>query len=430
MAGVSQVELVDYVILLDNIDLARLVKELKPSNLILGKEFEFERRVEVSQAIEVVIKSGGNIRFDPGRVHYASSSFLSSQPENILTKRYDIFKKACIRNNIHLDELIDAVDKFQSKSLMVVGDLILDQYIACDALGMSSEAPVVVLREMSSKDFVGGAGIVAAHIASLGAKVNLISIVGSDENGRVLSNILKSNNVDCELIEDRERPTTYKARYMVEAQKLFRLSRLDDQYINNSIESKVIEKINQIAPFVSGILVSDFLYGLITDRVLEAIYKNAKKYNLKLFGDLQCSSQVGSILKFQSFNLLCPTEREARIALNSHATGIEEVAHNLLESTGTRNLIFKMGSDGFIAYEKKGDSKIIREHFPALNVNPLDVTGAGDSLIACMSIALVAGLSLMQAAAISACMAAISVQYMGNTPISSNQLKNFLKKLK
>ena len=426
MEGVSQVELVDYVVLLDGINLADLVEKLKPSNLVLGKEFELERRNEAAKAIESVLENGGMVRFDAGRVHYASSNFLSKQPENILAERFDAYKKACERNGINFDKLVEDVDKFQSKSLLVIGDLILDQYIACDALGMSSEAPIVVLKEIGSKDFLGGAGIVAAHIASLGANAKLISMIGRDESARVLKKALNSYNICHELIEDPGRPTTYKARYMVDTQKLYRVSRLEDQPADSLIEMQIIEKINALSPFVSGILVSDFQYGVITDKVLKAIYANASKYNLMLYGDLQCSSQVGSILKFKNFDLLCPTEREARIALDSHGTGVEEVAHKLIELTNTKYLIFKMGSEGFIAYEKKADGGILREHFPALNANPLDVTGAGDSLLSCMSSALVYGLPFMHAAAVSACMAAISVQSIGNTPIRKKDLQDFI----
>jgi rfaE bifunctional protein kinase chain/domain len=426
LKGVSQVQLVDYVVLLEDFNLSELIEKLKPSNFVLGKEFEVERRAEVATAIEIVLGCGGAVRFDAGRVHYASTNFLSKQPEDILLERFDVYKKACERNGIDLSKLSDDIDKFQSKDLLVIGDLILDRYIACDALGMSSEAPIVVLREMSSKDFLGGAGIVAAHIASLGANVKLISMVGRDESAAILKKSLNSHAISCELIEDPGRPTTFKARYMVEAQKLYRVSRLEEQPADNFIELEIIEKINELSPYISGILVSDFQYGVITENVLAAIYANASKYNLMLYGDLQCSSQVGSILKFKNFDLLCPTEREARIALDSHGTGVEEVAHKLIELTNTKYLIFKMGSEGFIAYEKKDDGNIIREHFPALNANPLDVTGAGDSLLACMSLGLAYGLPFMHSAAMSACMAAISVQSMGNTPIHKEQLKNFL----
>ena len=151
---------------------------------------------------------------------------------------------------------------------------------------------------------------------------------------------------------------------------------------------------------------------------------------MKLFGDLQCSSQIGNILRFKGFDLICPTEREARIALGNNENSLEWVAQTLRTKTNSGNLLIKMGSDGFISYaDENGNDFLRRQYFPALAANPLDVTGAGDSLLAAMSVSVCAGASLMEASAIGTCMASIAVQTVGNIPVSYEKLQALLRSI-
>ena len=109
--------------------------------------------------------------------------------------------------------------------------------------------------------------------------------------------------------------------------------------------------------------------------------------------------------------------------------GLEWVANTLMKKTNTRNLVMKLGREGFIAYESGADGYINRQHFPSLNTNPVDVTGAGDSLLAVLSVGLCSGATLMQSSATGAGMAALAVQQMGNIPVSYQRLKNHLSKI-
>ena len=136
------------------------------------------------------------------------------------------------------------------------------------------------------------------------------------------------------------------------------------------------------------------------------------------------SENVG---KFQNFDLITPTEKEARVALNNRDDGVERVAQTLMQQSKSANLIIKLSSGGFIAYTTEKEF-INRQHFPAICPNPLDVAGAGDSLLACMAVSLCAGNSVMLSAALGACMAGLAVQTVGNLPISQDQLRQLLLK--
>jgi len=210
---------------------------------------------------------------------------------------------------------------------------------------------------------------------------------------------------------------------MVENQKLFRVSRLKEHSLDVTLEKNIIERVLELAPLLDGIIVSDFVYGVISSRVLQTLTTVARDHNIPLFGDLQCSSQIGNVLKFKGFRLLCPTEREARIALANQEDGVERIANLLIEKSNTENLILKLGAGGFIAYEHHANGDYSRrEYFPALTVNPIDVTGAGDSLLAVTSVLMAGGYDLMNASAMATCTASVAVQTVGNVPIELSYL--------
>ncbi|EMJ92085.1 PfkB family carbohydrate kinase [Leptospira alstonii] len=428
--GVASLHFVDLVYVLDKISLEDLSIRIRPSVLVLGKEFENSDRQDIKEAVSAIERYNGKVIFHAGEVHYASADLLHGSQQDLESERKHLFLQACKRQGIELSKLLNQIGKFSNSKILVIGDTIVDQYVACDAIGMSAEAPVLVVRELETKEFVGGAGVVAAHVKALGTDCTFLSVVGEDENANLVKKNLEEQGIDVQLIGDSSRPTTFKIRYMVENQKLFRVSRLKEHSLSKMIEDQFIEKLRKIAKDYDGILICDFVYGVVTPRILSEIRSIAKENDIRLFGDLQCSSQVGNVAKFEDFDLLCPTEREARIALSNHEDGVEWIANTLLEKTRSKNLLVKLGADGFIAYSNDipgGFNK--KEHFPALVSNPVDVAGAGDSLLAAIATSMCSGATLMEASIIGACMAALAVQTVGNIPVSHQKLENYIRNL-
>jgi len=420
--SIANIQCVDNVVILNNLSLARLVEALKPKVLVLGREFEDKQPKQISSAIDLM-KSEGEVVFYAGETHYATSDLLHDNVFDIEKNNRNKFNKVCQKHNITLKDIQDRLANFSNTKLLVIGDTIVDHYVACDALGMSAEAPVLVVKELENREFIGGAAIVASHVRSLGSSCHYISVVGEDSQASFVSETLNNQGIKTDIFYDSSRPTTYKTRYMVENQKLFRVSRIKDHKIPKEIEDKIVEKITLLAPKLDGIMISDFVYGVITNKILESITKLSEQFDFKLYGDLQCSSQVGKVTKFNDFDLITPTEKESRIALEDNESGIEWIANTLINNTNSKNMLIKLGSDGFIAYGNT-KSSIERQNFPALVINPVDVTGAGDSLFAAMSVSLSSGASLIEASAIGACMASLAVKEVGNTAITKEKLSN------
>ena len=421
--SVANLQIVDGVIILNQLTLDKLIDIVKPSVLVLGKEFEQKQPKYISSAISAVRKQGKTV-FHAGETHCATSNLLHGNVLDIEKTSIGSFKVICENNKLTLNTLQDRLNSFLNSKLLVIGDTIVDNYVACDAIGMSAEAPVLVVKELENREFLGGAAIVASHVRALGAQCHYISVVGEDSSSRMVAKVLEERGVSTDLLIDSSRPTTYKTRYMVENQKLFRVSRIKDHKISKNIEQEIINKLNKLAPDIDGIMVSDFVYGVITQNILDEITRLSKKFNIKLFGDLQCSSQVGKVTKFNDFDLITPTEKESRIALDDNESGVEWIANTLLKKTNSKNMLLKLGPDGFIAYSN--DKLIQRQNFPALTVNPVDVTGAGDSLFAAMSVSLSSGASLIESSAIGVCMASLAVKEVGNIPISKEKLSSYM----
>ncbi|MDC3094877.1 PfkB family carbohydrate kinase [Prochlorococcus sp. AH-716-M09] len=420
--GLASIDLIDKVVFLKRDELNEAISKIKPVCLVLGKEFEKTNSVIIKNAIKAMKAYGGEVKFDAGVVNYATADLLKSSSQQLLDKKYLQFKKACKRQQLSKENLLHALDKFHNCKLIVIGDSILDQYSACEALGMSAEAPVVVVKELEQKNFMGGAALIAANVSALGAHCDFVSVVGEDEHAKSLVTELEVNNVEHHLVFDNSRPTTFKKRYMVENQKLFRVSKLEDDMLAPKIEEKIIKILEKLAPNANGIIVSDFVYGLITERILKKLSELASKHGLMLFGDLQCSSQVGHVTKFINYDLLSPNEKEARIALQDKESGLEALAQKLFKKTNCMRLVMKLGANGLIAYDKSL-KKMNSQSFPALSTNPIDVSGAGDSLLSVMAVGLACKESMMVSAAIGACRAAMAVDTIGNYPISKEVLK-------
>jgi rfaE bifunctional protein kinase chain/domain len=426
--GVASLEMVDAVYILE-MDIVDFINKLGPNFYIKGREFE-NKKQEIANEITAVEKHHGKVIFSSGEFDH--SNFKTASFQNSFTaihkRKLEFFKK-CKKQEIALTKLQEAVEHFSKLNILVIGDTIVDQFISCDMLGVSSEAPVLTIREIESKEFIGGAAIVAEHIRSLGAQCTFVSVVGTDATSEFVKQTLFDSKINSFLLEDPSRPTTYKIRYMVENQKLLRVSRLKQHYISVEMENKICAFLDDIEK-VDGIIISDFVYGVITEKILEKIFEVSKKKNIKVFGDVQCSSQSGDVTKFKNIELITPTEKEARIGLADQTSGLEVLAHKLINKTNNKSVVITLGSQGILAYSKKENHvNADSEYFPALEENPVDVAGAGDSVMSGYALSLCYGLNLMEASAFASCLAGISVSRIGNIPIKTNEIQNYIQEI-
>ncbi|MBF0299289.1 MAG: adenylyltransferase/cytidyltransferase family protein [Oligoflexia bacterium] len=423
--GVAMLSIVDQVFIVEEDNLDETVKIIRPNYFILGAEFKdvAEKDIRIKDSINIIKECEGEIIYSSGDIRYSSLEFYEKKVDDLEKERKMLFRSILQKHNINNISLQNLCKKFNKLPVMVIGDSIVDQYCLCDPLGMSSEAPVIVLKELERKSYVGGAAIVAKNIHGLSANPIFISVVGSDIEGKYLKNVLSSADIDSKIVIDNSRPTTLKTRFVVDNQKLLRISRLEEKYLNEKIENKIIKEIRENIRRVNTVVISDFTYGLFTQNIIEEIINLSIKFKIKILTDSQSSSQIGDLFKFKNSFLITPTEKEARLAINDKYSGLEMLGKKLLDKSESENLFLKLGANGFIVFSKTENKFFIQtEHFPALNPNPLDVVGAGDSLLSALAVSLAADASIMEAAAIAAMVASVSVGKIGNLAVNLNEV--------
>ena len=420
-ATVANIDCVDQVFIIDSQGIKGAIAAVMPDTILLGKELQGSSLV--THELDEYIKSGGDVCYHAEPSELFSIEFLTNRSEEIECKRVALFKQICQRYQITCESLKQTLEGIKSSKILVIGESILDEYVACQALGMSAEAPVIVVKETAKKQYAGGAAVVTLQSKVLGASPIFLSVIGDDDHGREIQEIMMSNNISARFIVDSSRPTIYKKRYLVGSQKVFRVSRLSTENISENIENQIIDEIEKVSSQITGIIVSDFAYGLITERILAKLKQVSQNKKIMICGDSQSSSQTGDINKFTEFTLLCPNEKEARMALKDTQNSIEVISQNLIANTCPENLIMKLGSEGFITYYIDENNKRRKEAFPALSTKPVDVAGAGDALLSVLSSGIAIGENIINLSLLACIVTKLCVETVGNQPVPLSMIK-------
>jgi rfaE bifunctional protein kinase chain/domain len=417
-------EFVDEVVLF-NADIEKTILQLKPDIVIKGSEFSSRINIES----EIVSTYGGELIFSSGSTFFSEKDLLSS--DEIISADYSekIPKDFLKRNGIELSDITQQILKFNDVKVCVIGDVIIDEYINCHPLGMSREEPNIVVTPIDSQKFLGGAGIVAAHTVGLGATTNLITITGRDEAGSWAVSKAVEYGITVKSIEDKTRPTNLKQRYKAGVQTLLKISHLSQDKVSNVIQNQIINEFEKIAPGVDLLILSDFSYGVLTNEVTTKLIQIAKLNGLVIAADSQTSSQLGDLSQFSNVDLVTPTETEARLELKDQVSGLAVIADQLRSKINSQSIIIKLGADGLVINGTKSDGTILSlDALPSFNQNPVDVSGAGDSLLAAASLAITIENNLAKASLIGSLAAAIQVGRVGNLPIEKEKIISLIKK--
>ena len=395
-----------------------LVKNLKPNVLVKGREHESGKNPE-----EVFLQEyGGELLFDSGETSFSSLNLLEKEfqvgSESYVKLPYNYMK----RHAIDSSQLDSYLKKISGLKIVVIGDLIMDEYITCDPLGMSQEDPTIVVTPIDQHLFIGGAGIVAAHAAGLGAHVNFISVTGNDPMHDKAVEMLTQANVNINLINDEHRPTTLKQRYRSKGKTLLRVSHLHQSDVSQKLQDQMIEQLEKIIEDIDLLVFSDFNYGCLPDAVINKMIKIAKKHKVYIVADSQSSSQIGDVARYRDIDLLTPTEREARIATYDHNSGLVVLAERLRQKSNVKNILLKLGEEGVLIHA--GDEEhFLTDRISALNNSPKDVAGAGDSMLITSAMILCLGGSIWMAALLGSVAASLQIDRLGNQPLKLQELQ-------
>lgn len=397
----------------------KFITILKPDIVVKGSEHE--QMYNPEQA--VVDEYGGKLLFSSGEMRFSSLELLRSEVQDAMFSNIKKPVEYLKRHAIQASALPAIVRRFSDLSIVVIGDLIVDEYITCDPLGLSREDPTIVVTPIKRDIFVGGAGIVSAHARALGAKVKYFSVVGKDEVASYARQTLNKFEVDTMLVQDDSRPTTLKQRYRADGKTLLRVSHLRHHHIDSELADKMLRQLSRAIRNANLVVFSDFNYGCLPQPLVDAVIDLCVKLGVPMVADSQSSSQIGDVSRFHNMMLVTPTEHEARLAVRDQTSGLIVLADKLAQKASAQHVFVTLGAEGLLVHSPHGkQNQLQSDQLPAFNNSPKDVSGGGDSLLISSSLALAAGASIWESAYLGSVAAACHVARIGNMPLSVDEL--------
>lgn len=321
--------------------------------------------------------------------------------------------------------LCDIVTKqFPGKKIVIVGDLVADQFLYGTIARVSREAPVFILRHNETETLAGGAANAAVNVASLGGNAVLVGLVGKDANGAALAEKLCQSNVNCDYILSSEKyRTTTKVRVLAgqhyaPRQQVIRIDYENENVIDAALHRELKNNLLSAAGRADAIIFSDYNYGVANAEIIKLAREIAEDARIPFLVD----SRFG-LRNFQNATTATPNQEEVEQILGKNFTA--EDCLGLCENLGFESLLVTRGNKGMLLVEK-GKSPV---HFEAIGAKePVDVTGAGDTVIAVYALSLASGLSFFDAANLANHAGGIVVMKKGTASVSPDELLASLAK--
>ncbi|MBK8304361.1 MAG: D-glycero-beta-D-manno-heptose-7-phosphate kinase [Chloracidobacterium sp.] len=317
---------------------------------------------------------------------------------------------------------MNILDSFANTKVLVIGDVMLDRYWWGSVSRISPEAPVPVVKLDNMTLAAGGAANVAANVCGLGATPMLVGIIGDDAEGELIPDVLSKVGVSHEhLITIAGRPTTVKTRIIAHSQQMARIDQETDTNLSTKDEEWVWAKIEPLITDSQAVVISDYAKGFLSDPLLRRVIDLATSVNVPVLVDPKGKDYT----KYCAASLLTPNRREA-----ADACGLEENTQQMVDIAGNKlltdlnlnSVLITQGEDGMTLFRKNGEPF----HLNTLAREVYDVTGAGDTVIASLAVAIGSGADLETAAKIANTAAGLVVEQVGTTAISLTELRKAL----
>ncbi len=312
---------------------------------------------------------------------------------------------------------------FPTKRIVIVGDLVADQFLHGTIARVSREAPVFILRHDETDTRPGAAANAAANIASLGSTPLLIGVVGNDENGRLLLDRLKADGVDPSgIVTDPARKTTTKVRVLAgqhyaARQQVIRIDYENSADIGSDVRAELLAKFAAAAENADAIIISDYNYGVADKQLFEHAMSVSKSKATPLLIDSRFR-----LAEFNGATTATPNQDEVEQLLGTDFS--EEKCSRLRETLGLESLVVTCGNKGMLLFEE--DKECVS--LPAVGgIEPVDVTGAGDTVIAVYALGLASGLSFREAAETANHAGGIVVMKKGTASVSQDELLDSIR---
>lgn len=322
-------------------------------------------------------------------------------------------------------KLLEIINSFAGKRITVWGDFILDEYLYGYTRRISREAPVLILSYKKSRFSLGGAGNSVLNLKALGADPIPVGLVGSNHAGKETRGIIRRYGINPNyLLQAKQYKTPSKTRILAgeestRKQQILRIDKESKVPKSKKITDSLLAALRESAQNSDSVLISDYNYGTVTKEIYDKLLPYLKKLNIPVTLDSRFR-----LLEFKNAFISTPNENEAKEALGidiyNDSVSMEELGIKLLQKTNNKALLLTRGASGMILFQKNKNPYFI-DIFGSDEI--VDVTGAGDTVISTLTLALSSGATLEEAAEIANFAAGIVVMKKGTATVSIEELK-------
>jgi len=319
----------------------------------------------------------------------------------------------------------ELLKRFPKTKVMVIGDLILDEFIWGSVERISPEAPVPVVWMERESAMPGGAANVASNVRALGGQVRLLGLVGPDAGGERLRRELENRGIPTEeILIDSGRPTTTKTRVIAHRQQVVRIDRERTHGIRGLLLKRLLAVAQQAIPRVDGVIIEDYGKGLISPPLLKPIVRLAKRWAKVITVDPK-EEHFGL---YKGVTALTPNKKEAGLAAKMPITdekSLLSAGRKILKTLKPEVLLITRGEEGMSLFFRQGNGPV---RIPTVAREVFDVSGAGDTVIAAFTLAKAAGASFLEAAVLANAAAGVVVGKVGVATCSPQELSDQIKR--
>jgi D-beta-D-heptose 7-phosphate kinase/D-beta-D-heptose 1-phosphate adenosyltransferase len=311
----------------------------------------------------------------------------------------------------------ELIEKFSKVTVLIVGDIMLDQYWWGSVERISPEAPVPVVKLSEITLSAGGAANVAANVAGLGATPLLVGVVGNDHDSRNLFDHLAAGGISTDHIHILDRPTAVKTRIVAHNQHVVRVDNEKTHPLSKDQEDLVIDRVTDLLPSADVVILSDYAKGFLTLKIVESVIEAAKSSGTLVLVD----PKGRDYSKYRGASVLTPNRREAADACNisvDQEDVVENAGSKLLAQLGLDAVIITEGEHGMTVFEA-GRTPV---NLPAQAHEIFDVTGAGDTVSASLAVAMASGIHCLEAVKLANIAAGLVVEQVGTSAITVERL--------
>lgn len=306
----------------------------------------------------------------------------------------------------------------KGKKVAVVGDLMVDRYYWGHVGRISPEAPVPVVEVEQEQVRLGGAANVANNIQTLGGEPVLVGLIGNDHPGELFTEILKERNLSSRgVVVDPDRPTTIKTRVIAHAQHVVRIDNESKADCPERLRHLIVDAVKYNIHELDAIIIQDYNKGVVTKEVIHELIGVANKYDKIITID----PKLNNFLEYKHVTVFKPNRREVEDAIGGRLktqSDVERAGEYLLKQLQAQNVLLTRGEEGMTLFEANGTISNV----PSQAHHVEDVSGAGDTVISTLTMALTSGATVQEAAALANCAAGVVVASVGIVPIEPKEL--------